>query len=121
MERSAVTRPEPLRLESYPNPSADHRSVDSLLGKFRPLGRTETGDLLLAPDIASHLAIELAKAFVGIMGVGVWLSLDGRFEELYGVDLSGLPAKDSLSAARDFLARWQPDGRHLFSLITRQT
>jgi hypothetical protein len=81
----------------------------------------EAGDLLLAPDVAAHLVANLAAAGVTIIGVGVWRSQVERIEELYGVDLSHLPRHASAAAAQDFLACWQSDGRHLFSLITRES
>jgi hypothetical protein len=92
-------------------------TIDSIFARYRALGQTVEGDLVLASSIAIRLADELGRAAIPILGIAVWYA-DPRPEEQYGVDLSHLEADLAAVAAKEFISRWLRDDKHLFSLVT---
>lgn len=80
--------------------------MDALLEKYKPLGRMEAGELLLAPADALRLAEEATIQGVPILGVGLWqLRGNNVMEDPRGMDLSEICAAPDGAAQSALAAR----------------
>lgn len=96
-----------------------HTLIERLLSKYHRVGLMKAGELLLRPTDALRLVDELEQVQVVILGVDVWIDVNGELaEDLGSLDLSGsASAARNATYAREFIANRLPGKAAFVSLV----